>query len=720
MFFPALWASGEHLWSITQATYAKFYDTILLPSIRHVSAVSAAHWPISYSSAMNHARDARGHYHYQTLDVNYTDLVELETQLLERMDQDATFKGAFWEHELRGTKDATGHEFEDVDAHRDRFESFISILNMDRVVPAEWCVDVAVEISIAGFNVAWLTVAHSRILAYALPDVHPDHLTAISRNKSKFTSDVVAHLDGVAGCRVDPGRYCGSDGVSYINVYTTDKSNTYQQWLGSFARIRTAALLPKGIKALLRSMSIMGEAFAACRTTSCRAGDISQDGHARFEVRVPIANALTAMTRNMDDLIGHAVICIPNQTWWSVVSAALHSVLFSLILRHFKFLRMAALNYVIENLDAASFTSRCWLESLALGANAVYMINALIYRPSSQRLETILRDASSQRVMSADGVVTPIGAARGLYFLADVVFDKDVYRLPRLSGMSPETISQMYGCQMLLEVELFFAPVQQPRPQRRANVHRIQNRFTMSTQAAVIRDVDEVAAVDFHLAERGAIIRPQLAMQGPDIVSDNDDDDNAPALNSLDVRVSTMWAQFTLDIIRKAPNKKDVSDPSYLLLTHEERRLASDDVFKTTALPFTHACYRVVDNAMWGKAFDNYFPVDPTARTGPTQNFGSVLYRSEWSVIVSQLGVDSRTTVRRELKRKFDDFIWIPYASDRIWATTPQRGKIWRQLPEGPRVCAPHLYVNPRFAHKHFTLRAASNEIGEDSDVDST
>ncbi|EED77067.1 predicted protein [Postia placenta Mad-698-R] len=333
---------------------------------------------------MNHARDARGHYHYQTLDVNYTDLVELETQLLERMDQDATFKGAFWEHELRGTKDATGHEFEDVDAHRDRFESFISILNMDRVVPAEWCVDVAVEISIAGFNVAWLTVAHSRILAYALPDVHPDHLTAISRNKSKFTSDVVAHLDGVAGCRVDPGRYCGSDGVSYINVYTTDKSNTYQQWLGSFARIRTAALLPKGIKALLRSMSIMGEAFAACRTTSCRAGDISQDGHARFE------------------------------------------------------------------------------------------------------------------------------------------------------------------------------------------------------------------------------------------------------------------------------------------------------------------------------------------------NFGSVLYRSEWSVIVSQLGVDSRTTVRRELKRKFDDFIWIPYASDRIWATTPQRGKIWRQLPEGPRVCAPHLYVNPRFAHKHFTLRAASNEIEEDSDVDST
>ncbi|EED77074.1 predicted protein, partial [Postia placenta Mad-698-R] len=318
LFFPALWASGEHLWSITQATYAKFYDTILLPSIRHVSAVSAAHWPISYSSAMNHARDARGHYHYQTLDVNYTDLVELETQLLERMDQDATFKGAFWEHELRGTKDATGHEFEDVDAHRDRFESFISILNMDRVVPAEWCVDVAVEISIAGFNVAWLTVAHSRILAYALPDVHPDHLTAISRNKSKFTSDVVAHLDGVAGCRVDPGRYCGSDGVSYINVYTTDKSNTYQQWLGSFARIRTAALLPKGIKALLRSMSIMGEAFAACRTTSCRAGDISQDGHARFEVRVPIANALTAMTRNMDDLIGHAVICIPNQTWWSV------------------------------------------------------------------------------------------------------------------------------------------------------------------------------------------------------------------------------------------------------------------------------------------------------------------------------------------------------------------------------------------------------------------
>lgn len=312
LFFPALWTPGEQQWSIPSETYTKFYDTILLPTMREVCAVPAAHWPASYAAARLLYQDTMGKFHFRMMDITEWDIPALETKLLERMEVDPSFVGAFWEHEIRGVKDATGHEMDDPEARSDRFRSLTDVFDMDRVTPSEWVIDVAVEISTVGHNLAWLTLGHARILEYALPGVTMDQIEGILHSTTKYTLDPVAHMAAIAGFRAHPGRNRGTDRVSYVNVYTTDKCNTYQQWPGSFKRQATSAVLPKNMPTLLSHVSRIGDVFAAC--AGSEAG--SQDGHARFEIRVPLANAETVMTRSMDDLIPHVVVAIPNDTWW--------------------------------------------------------------------------------------------------------------------------------------------------------------------------------------------------------------------------------------------------------------------------------------------------------------------------------------------------------------------------------------------------------------------
>lgn len=376
--------------------------------------------------------------------------------------------------------------------------------------------------------------------------------------------------------------------------------------------------------------------------------------------------------------------------------------------RGFKYNRMAAINYVLENLKKAPFAFRMLPPTLMLGASVIYMMNALIYRPSGQQRELILSAASSQHVIDEDDAEVPIDDARGLFFLADIVLNDNSYRLPTQLRMTADVLAQMYGCKVLAEVELFFVPAMQVRQQPKANVTRVQNRFAMSTLTSSLREIEEVPAVEFNLAQSGIVAQPAVVMQGRDI-----QDDEAAPQETLDERVSAMWGQFAMDIVRKAPNKKNVQDPSYLVLAHEERRLATVELFQTDRLPLTNACYRVADDSMWAKAFDNYFPADATPRSVNTQNFGSVAYMAQWSLIRAQLDRDNLRLVRAALKRKFDKFVWIPYSSDRIWSTTAQKGKVWMHLPVGAPVPAPNLYINPRFGTRTIKLREALPEEGE-------
>ncbi|KAH9926071.1 hypothetical protein B0H21DRAFT_700840 [Amylocystis lapponica] len=161
VFFPKLWLPGARDWKIGQEKYEKFYDDCLLPTIRAKCEVLSAHWPISYSHGMSLMRNQAGGFHHKTQDISNWSIQDVERELLARMDEHSDFSGAFFEHEIRGVKDATSHEMDDPDARADRFDAACISLDMARVDASEWVVDVAVEVSTVGHNLAWLTLAHS-------------------------------------------------------------------------------------------------------------------------------------------------------------------------------------------------------------------------------------------------------------------------------------------------------------------------------------------------------------------------------------------------------------------------------------------------------------------------------------------------------------------------------------------------------------------------------
>jgi hypothetical protein len=186
---------------------------------------------------------------------------------------------------------------------------------MDLIDPAEWVVDVALEIRQEGHVIQWLTSAHRRLLKYVLPSAENEQIDVIMTSKKHYLCDLSAQLDDLGGCRVEPGSREKKDEVTYISIYTTDKSATYQLHSGIFAHRQACDLLPGKIDKLVKDMDNMGEVFRAC----CGDGEDDSEGLegcARLEIRIPLANANDVLLTFPGDLLQASVISIPLRVWW--------------------------------------------------------------------------------------------------------------------------------------------------------------------------------------------------------------------------------------------------------------------------------------------------------------------------------------------------------------------------------------------------------------------
>lgn len=383
--------------------------------------------------------------------------------------------------------------------------------------------------------------------------------------------------------------------------------------------------------------------------------------------------------------------------------------------RQFKWLRVAGLFYIMENMSKAPPNARKWHETLTLGVNMIYMLNGLIYRPAEGQRETELAEVCTLHVLDdEEDEPVPIGDRQGLYLLSAVREDYGVYRMPVGVTLAGPTLARSYGMDSVEDLEYAFTPALRPPPRRRAHHTRIQNRSTTTQSVAVLRDADEVpAAQPFQLEEQGLIFLRGAQMAGSDAEDAGPDEDGPTGLNQ---RVADMWAQFAMDIFSKAPNKRRVADRSYLIMDFEERRLVTAEVFERKVLPFTSVFLRHADETMWENAFTNYFPPKGHQRAAASQNFGSVRYMKMWSTLRDGMTKEGTEVVRRGLRSRFNKFKWIPYASDRIWATTVQRGPSWTQLPDGTGTPAPNLYLNPRNRRVVFSLAEIIEEEGSEED----
>ena len=117
--------------------------------------------------------------------------------------------------------------------------------------------------------------------------------------------------------------------------------------------------------------------------------------------------------------------------------------------RLFKYHRIAALRYVIQSWTMAQASTKVLRPVLGMGAIAVHMLNAVIYRPGEKmgEVELELTCCTHQPSEPSDPDfpgTTPVGTERGLFFVSNVLLELNIYRLPVTHTLSKAQLTHIF------------------------------------------------------------------------------------------------------------------------------------------------------------------------------------------------------------------------------------------------------------------------------------
>ena len=301
------------------------YNRCLLPTIRHLMPNQATHWPADYAIALETSRDIVGHLHLGTVDISPHLLVDFASQYLETLQAlRPYFREAYFGHELRGWKAATVHNIEDQnqpnqeqDPAYERVQALgdlTRILHMPSIQPDQWLIDIGLEFGIPGRVVTWRSIGHAALIKHLIPTLR--NAEQVAANRNIFFIDNQMHLKDIAGFRWSPGNR--SNTISYIQAYTTEKTVAYQLHEGIFRPRKPMELLSgRTIVKLIDDLDAQSGILFGCTGDNPNHPDARpQEGCARLEIRVPLANANDILRSYPHELIDQTLIQIPARHWW--------------------------------------------------------------------------------------------------------------------------------------------------------------------------------------------------------------------------------------------------------------------------------------------------------------------------------------------------------------------------------------------------------------------
>ncbi|KAH9851665.1 hypothetical protein C2E23DRAFT_732632 [Lenzites betulinus] len=393
-------------------------------------------------------RGSNGQYHFGSIDIPAGSLDDFAEAFRSNMHRSHRLGVPFFQVELRGTKGMYSFPFADLEAREEALNNMLDHLNMasERNHLERWYVDVGMEVVRPYHVVQWLSGAHEQLLSHALPGLSPIDISHLHHG-SLFSEDISGHLFDLAGLRCHPGARGRSNKVAHVNIYTTDKSVTYQLHRGAFTAHPVSSLYPGTLPKLLSDINTIAKMFTQCAGASGQ----TQDATARFEIRVGMEKALTTLTTFPDEILRASAICIPNSIWWYVITIYIYNIYIvhytnQRFYRDFKFCRIAAIHYVLKDIAEDPPRSRVLYPSLALGAIMIYALNAVISRPGDWQTDRALADACAMRVPLGEDIQDPllldqdhdptdsepVAHQQGLYFVCDILRDEHEgwWRLP--------------------------------------------------------------------------------------------------------------------------------------------------------------------------------------------------------------------------------------------------------------------------------------------------
>lgn len=272
--------------------------------------------PLSYKLAYRQQQGARGQLHLSTYDVPpefQQRLAERYLHFLALLHDD--FRGAYFIHELRGTKASTFHHLDDEHFRRNQLARYTDTFRPDALndPTSRWDIDVAIEVSLPGHVIHIAECSHAKLLRWLLPSLDQPSNLALRQN-SRFLVDHAASLRDLAGFRCETKRRGERDFVSYLNVYPTEKALHYQLHEGGLYRRRSPSdLLPNRINAFIADLTKVASLYS---TAAGNAESRGSPASARVEIRVPIEKSLVKLANVPSDILRDCFVAIPSKDWW--------------------------------------------------------------------------------------------------------------------------------------------------------------------------------------------------------------------------------------------------------------------------------------------------------------------------------------------------------------------------------------------------------------------
>ncbi|KAI0781225.1 hypothetical protein BD413DRAFT_503657, partial [Trametes elegans] len=674
---------------LSQTDLADLYNTGILQAVNDIMPEQRAHWPPSYAAAIDRSRDHAGRLHFSSVDISVSKLDDFAATLIENLQNHPRLKSPHFMVELRGTKGMYTFPVGDTPARAEAFSSIGDLIDWVQESDnlSKWYVDIAIEVSQPGHVLQWKKDAHDRLLSLALPSAS-DHDIGQLLQGTNYHLDVSGHLFALAGFRANPGTRGREDGVVHINVYTTDNTLTHQLHRGAFRKHIPSDTTPGKIKKLQSDVLAIGAMFARCGGSE---GEI-QDGTARFEVCVAIEHFENTLQDFPDNVLEHAVICIPSTVWWD-----------------FKYCRVVAIHYLLREMADYTPSWRATRPVLQLFAVLVFMLNATLSAPSTHTAEMVLADASAMKIprpadddnanedqdMHPDNVV-PIGTSQGLYCVCDIVRDSrsHCWRIPNSHSMNINQLLVLFHSPTLAALTGTMGATGIECHTKGGNKARTRNRrgYTLDVREV---NADAVQSLNLALANEDVVMWQPVILSGPDVdgagegdvaVQANDlAEDDALLLapnGDIDYLVDRIWAQFAFDLIQVSPNNINRFEPAYATLSSAERLLVTPDLYRRPAIPFSASWYRFRGDQEWSAIFNRLFP--PHGHVSfQVQNYNSCQYYQLWQLLSSQCQQAGFERLRAKLRTVFGSLLWLPdAASDRIWVTRPHADTAnnWKRL----------------------------------------
>lgn len=329
MFFPAMYVPGPHTAAVTTAQAANLYNLAIRPSVESAVGNGAAGWPVTFKSELFRATPSTSNRPVASkYQVPATKGYKFFAKVLKRCEDEpklAFARGAFFALEAKGEKMVTNHAIPVDNPPNpipfDMAQAWAQIfdwLDLERWDRRTWeaYVDVAFEVEHPGHCLFWLKDAHghmlSRLLGISLGEAN--QILAGWRG----TVDQTSTLWEVAGLRAnlgdeDPARERRQ--IVKANIYTTDKSHTYlldSGRAGKFLPTKVALDPATGQRdGAVRAWGAgMRGVFEQCIESEV-------EGRARFEVRVHVDRAMTALYELQDwRWLREWMISVPAVSWW--------------------------------------------------------------------------------------------------------------------------------------------------------------------------------------------------------------------------------------------------------------------------------------------------------------------------------------------------------------------------------------------------------------------